>query len=465
MEQKPILIIEDDESLRRVLEFSLEEAGYRVHTASEGKGGLEIFRNERPPLVITDIQMPGISGIEVLKTVKEEAPETLVIVITAFGSVEKAVEAMKLGAYDYLTKPFGRDELRLTVDKALSYYGLQEENARLRTELSDQVDFTSIVGISEAMQQVFGVVRRVAATEASVLILGESGTGKELVARAIHYGSERRDGPFVPVNCAAIPSELLESELFGHVRGAFTGAIKDRKGKFELADGGTLFLDEVGELALELQPKLLRALQEREIEPVGGTPRKIDVRVVAATNRDIEEEVGEGRFRDDLYYRLAVIPVYLPALRERAEDIPLLVRHFVTKYAGSEIEINDALFARMQAHPWPGNVRELENAVERMLILRRGATLEAEDFKVRPAPRIKAEDRVLNLPAEGYPLEDLEKEAVLEALRRSGGNQTRAAEFLRIPRHTLIYRIEKYGLKETQTDKNRKQEKGSPTVF
>ncbi len=449
MEQKTILIVEDDESLRRVLEFNLEEVGYRVLTASTGESGLETFRTERPPLVITDIQMPGISGIEVLKAIKKETPETLVIVITAYGSVEKAVEAMKLGAYDYLTKPFGRDELRLTVDKALSYRDLQEENARLRTELSDQVDFSSIIGISEAMQQVFGMVRRVAATEASVLILGESGTGKELVARAIHYGSERRAGPFVPVNCAAIPSELLESELFGHVRGAFTGAIKERKGKFELADGGTLFLDEVGELALELQPKLLRALQEREIEPVGGTPRKVDVRVVTATNRDIEEEVGKGRFRDDLYYRLAVIPIYLPALHERKEDIPLLVRHFVTKYAGPEIKINDALFARMQAYPWPGNVRELENAVERMLILRRGDTLEVEDFKMRSVQRVKGKDRVLNLPLEGYPLEDIEKEAVLEALHRSGGNQTRAAEFLRIPRHTLIYRIEKYGLKKT----------------
>ena len=449
MEPKTVLIIEDDESLRRVLEFSLEEAGYRVLTAREGDSGLKTFRSEQPPLVITDIHMPGISGIEVLRTIKDEAPDTLVIVITAYGSVEKAVEAMKLGAYDYLTKPFGREELRLTVDKALSYRGLQEENARLRAELSDQVDFTSIVGISEAMQQVFEVVRRVAATEASVLILGESGTGKELVARAIHYGSERRDGPFVPVNCAAIPAELLESELFGHVRGAFTGAVKERRGKFELADGGTLFLDEVGELPVEMQPKLLRALQEREIEPVGGTPHKIDVRVIAATNRDIEEELTQERFREDLYYRLAVIPVYLPALREREEDIPLLVRHFVTKHAGTRIEISDALFERMQAYPWPGNVRELENAVERMLILRLGDTLEVDDFKVSPAQRSKTKDRVLNLPPEGYPLEELEKEAVLEALRRSGGNQTRAAKFLRIPRHTLIYRIEKYGLKVT----------------
>ncbi len=449
MKQKTILIVEDDESLRRVLEFSLEEAGYRILTATTGEGGLETFRTERPPLVITDIQMPGMSGYDVLKMVKDEAPQTLVIVITAHGSVEKAVEAMKLGAYDYLTKPFGREELRITVDKALSYQGLQEENERLRAELSTHVDFSSIVGLSEAMQQVFEVVRRVAATEASVLILGESGTGKELVARAIHHGSERREGPFVPVNCAAIPGELLESELFGHERGAFTGAVKNRRGKFELADGGTLFLDEVGELPIELQPKLLRALQEREIEPVGGTPRKVDVRVVAATNRDIEEELSEGRFREDLYYRLAVIPVYLPPLRERDEDIPLLVRHFVTKHAGKGVQVSDALLTRMQAYFWPGNVRELENAVERMIILRRGDTLEAEDFKVRPAQRVKGTaDRVLNLPPEGYPLEDLEKEAVLEALRCSGGNQTRAADFLRIPRHTLIYRIEKYGLKE-----------------
>jgi two-component system NtrC family response regulator len=260
---------------------------------------------EKPPVVITDIQMPNLSGYEVLKKIKADSPETLVIVITAFGSVERAVEAMKLGAYDYLTKPFSRDELRLTVAKALSYSGLQEENVRLRDELSARVDFTHLVGISDEMQQVFDMVRRVAATEATVLITGESGTGKELIARAIHNGSERRGGEFVAVNCAAIPAELLESELFGHVKGAFTGAIKDRKGKFELADGGTLFLDEVGELPVELQPKLLRALQEREIEPVGGTPRRIDVRVVAATNRDLEAAMGEGTFREERLRRRA----------------------------------------------------------------------------------------------------------------------------------------------------------------
>jgi two-component system NtrC family response regulator len=408
-----------------------------------------LFRRENPPLVITDIAMPGMSGYEVLKAIKQERPEALVIVITAFGSVEKAVEAMKLGAYDYLTKPFGRDELRLVVAKALAFRGLQEENSRLKERLSERIDFSSLVGISEKMQQVFDLVRRVAATEATVLLLGESGTGKELVARAIHHGSERGGEAFVPVNCAAIPRELLESELFGHVRGAFTGAVRDRAGKFAQADGGTLFLDEVGELPADLQPKLLRALQEREIEPVGGSTQKVDVRVVAATNRNLEEAVAAGQFREDLYYRLAVIPVYLPALRERLEDIPVLVRHFVKKHGGETIRVSDALLRRLAEHHWPGNVRELENCVERMLILRRGESLDEVDFRPMGGPLSRSSQRrVLDLPDEGYALEDLEKEAVLEALRRSGGNQTRAAAFLRIPRHTLIYRMEKYGIRK-----------------
>jgi DNA-binding NtrC family response regulator len=446
--RETVLVIDDDESLRRVMEYTLHEAGLRVLTAADGIEGLRIFELEKPPVVVTDIQMPGISGYEVLKRIKEESPGALVVVITAYGTVEKAVEAMKLGAYDYLTKPFSRDELRLVVEKALSYRGLQEENVRLKEQLADKVDFTHLVGISDEMQQVFDIVRRVAGSEATVLITGESGTGKELVARAIHNGSERDDGPFIPVNCAAIPGELLESELFGHVKGAFTGAIKDRRGKFEMADGGTIFLDEVGELPVELQPKLLRALQEREIEPVGGSPRKIDVRVVAATNRDLETGMAEGNFRDDLYYRLAVIPVHMPPLRERRSDIPLLIRHFLVKYgSGAAISVGQEAMKALSDYDWPGNVRELENAVERMIILRRSDIIELADLP----PKIVRKDRdgaggVLNLPPEGYPLEDLEKEAVIEALRRHEWNQTRAAAFLRIPRHTLIYRIEKYGI-------------------
>ncbi|WP_432821333.1 sigma-54-dependent transcriptional regulator [Trichloromonas sp.] len=445
MSRNSVLLIDDDISLRRVTEFTLHEAGYRVLTAADGEEGLRIFKLEQPGVVITDIQMPGLSGYDVLKQVKAEQPETLVVVITAYGTVEKAVEAMKLGAFDYLTKPFSRDELVLVTGKAFAYSGLKEENQRLRQELTQKIDFTRLVGISDEMQQVFEIVRRVAASEATVLIGGESGTGKELIARAIHSGSERHDGPFVPVNCAAIPRELLESELFGHLRGAFTGAVKDRKGKFELADGGTLFLDEVGELPVELQPKLLRALQEREIEPVGGSVRKVDVRVVAATNRDLEVAIDDGGFREDLYYRLAVIPVHLPPLRERRADIPLLVRHFLGKHGN--VACSAAALAALNAYGWPGNVRELENAVERMVILRRGEDIELDDLppKIR-RPQQAASGGVLNLPDEGYPLEELEKEAVLEALRRNDWNQTRAAAFLRIPRHTLIYRLEKYGI-------------------
>ena len=448
MSAKTVLIIDDDDSLRRVTEYTLQEAGCHVISAADGQEGLRLFELEKPPVVITDIQMPGLSGYEVLKRIKEEAPETLVVVITAFGTVEKAVEAMKLGAHDYLTKPFSRDELRLTVEKAFSYCGLKEENVRLREQLTEKIDFTHIIGISDEMQEVFGVVRRVAGSEATVLITGESGTGKELIAKAIHHGSDRRQEPFIPVNCAAIPADLLESELFGHVKGAFTGAVKDRKGKFEQADGGTLFLDEVGDLPLELQPKLLRALQEREIEPVGGLSRKIDVRLVAATNRDIEADMAGGAFREDLYYRLAVIPVHLPALRERRADIPLLVRHFVGKHGeGAGISVGDRTMAALTAYDWPGNVRELENAVERMIILRRGDVLEERDLPPKISGRARpAAGGILNLPDEGYPLEDLEKEAVLEALRRNDWNQTRAAAFLRIPRHTLIYRMEKYGI-------------------
>ncbi len=449
MNQKTVLIIEDDESLRRVTEFTLQQAGYRVLCAAEGEQGLRLFAAEAPPVVVTDIQMPGLSGYEVLQRIKEQRSETLVIVITAYGTVEKAVEAMKLGAYDFLTKPFGREELKLVIDKAFSFCGLQEENLRLRERLADKIDFTNLIGISDEMQQVFSVVRRVAATEATVLITGESGTGKELIARAIHNGSERRDGSFIAVNCAAIPRELLESELFGHVRGAFTGAVKDRKGKFEQADGGTIFLDEVGELPVDLQPKLLRALQEREIEPVGGEPRRIDVRVVAATNRDLEAAISEGGFREDLYYRLSVIPVHLPPLRGRRTDIPLLVKHFLRKHGGGEtIAVADGALAALCAYDWPGNVRELENAVERMIILRRGEDIAEADLppKIRGAGERPAEG-LLNLPDSGYPLEELEKEAVLIALRRNGWNQTRAAAFLRIPRHTLIYRMEKYGIR------------------
>jgi len=443
-----ILIIDDDTSLRRVLEYNLQEAGYAVATAASGEEGLRMFADVNPALVITDMKMPGMDGMQVLKSIKERSAETLVIIITAFGTVDIAVEAMKAGAYDYITKPFNRDELRLTVAKALQYTGLAAENRRLKSELSDRADFRTIVGSSPQMEKVFQVVRKVADSEASVLITGESGTGKELVARSIHAHSGRRDGAFVAINCAAIPRDLLESELFGHVKGAFTGAVKDKTGKFQLADGGTLFLDEVGELPVELQPKLLRALQEREIEAVGGTKtQKIDVRVVAATNLDMDKALADGSFREDLFYRLSVIPIHLPPLRERRDDIPLLLRYFCGKHGCERVTFDKAALAVLTAYPWPGNVRELENLVERLLILRSSDMLTPDELpdKIRGA-RPATGMAVINLPDEGYPLEQLEQEVVTAALERNNWNQTAAARFLRIPRHTLIYRMEKYGI-------------------
>jgi DNA-binding NtrC family response regulator len=441
-----VLIIDDDSSLRRVLEYNLQQEGYDVYTAADGESGLEAFAEREPAVVITDLKMPGMSGFEVLSSVKERSPATVVIVLTAFGAIDTAVQAMKLGAFHYLTKPFNRDELKLTVQKALQLRGLSEENRLLKEELSERADFKRIVGNSRAMEGVFAVVRKVADTEATVLITGESGTGKELVARAIHSGSSRRSAPFVAVNCAAIPRDLLESELFGHVKGAFTGAIRDKAGKFQLAEGGTIFLDEVGDLPLELQPKLLRVLQERVVEPVGGSSAdKIDLRVVAATNADLEKWIGEGRFREDLYYRLCVIPIKLPPLRERPEDIPLLVRYFCGKFGGAAVSLSKAALERMQSYSWPGNVRELENTVERLLIMREGEQIGVEELpeKIRSDASVP-EGGVLRLPADGYSLEQLEREAVLEALSRCDWNQTAAARFLRIPRHTLIYRMEKY---------------------
>jgi DNA-binding NtrC family response regulator len=441
-----ILIIDDDSSLRRVLEYNLQQEGYDVCTAADGASGLKLFEEKSPVLVITDLKMPGMTGFQLLSAVKERSPGTVVIVLTAFGAIDTAVEAMKLGAFDYLTKPFNRDELKLTVKKALQLQGLSEENRLLKEELSGRAEFKSIVGTSRAMEGVFSVVRKVADTEATVLITGESGTGKELVARAIHSGSSRRGGPFIAVNCAAIPRDLLESELFGHVKGAFTGAIRDKDGKFQLADGGTIFLDEVGDLPLDLQPKLLRVLQERVVEQVGGSSlKKIDVRVVAATNADLEKGIAEGRFRDDLYYRLSVIPLRLPPLRERVEDIALLVRYFCGKFGGTEVSFAKDALELLTRYTWPGNVRELENTVERLLIMRESdqiTALELPDKFRGGAP--KTEGGVLRLPPDGYSLEQLEREVVLEALTRCDWNQTAAARFLRIPRHTLIYRMEKY---------------------
>jgi len=445
---RKILIIDDDNSFRRILEYNLQEEGYQVLSASSGEDGLVLFAEQAPDLVITDMKMGRMNGVDVLSSIKQQSPDALVIIITAFGVVDNAVEAMKLGAYDYITKPINRDELKLVVSKALQLNDLTTENKNLRQRLENRDAFQYIVGQSEAIAQVFALVRKVADTEATVLITGESGTGKELVARAIHEQSSRRASPFISINCAAIPHDLLESELFGHLKGAFTGAIRDQRGKFQQADGGTVFLDEVGELPLKMQPKLLRVLQEKEIEPVGsGRIQKIDVRVVAATNREIEEAVATGSFRADLYYRLSVIPIHLPPLRQRTADIPLLVHHFAVKAGFHKILFTKDVLEALSRYSWPGNVRELENAINRILILRHGDTISIEDLpeKIR-SPQKHGQSAIVSLPPEGYSLEQLEREIIVEALERNNWNKSAAAVFLRIPRHVLLYRLEKYGI-------------------
>jgi len=388
--------------------------------------------------------------MEVLAKVRQQDAHIPVIVITAYGTIESAVEAMKHGAFDYITKPVSRDELRLVLEKAVRMRRLEKENVELRAEVTDRYRFESIIGSSGKMKEVLDLAGRVAVSDASLLITGESGTGKELLARGVHFNSRRADGPFVAVNCAAIPDSLIESELFGHVRGAFTGAVKDKEGKFELADGGTLFLDEIADLRIDLQAKILRALQEREVDRVGGgTPRSVDVRVIAATNKDIERAVREGVFREDLYYRLNVITLFIPPLRDRKEDISLLVSHFLKKFnKDADVRFDPGALSVLTAYGWPGNVRELENVIERASVLRRGALITKDDLpeklkKERPG----VEDIILNLPEQGISLEDLEKSLIIKALDKHKGNQTRAAEYLGITRPTLIYRMEKFGLK------------------
>ena len=450
MKKSTILLIDDDDSLRRVIEFSLTEAGHTVRPAASGEEGLALFEAGAFDAVITDITMPGMNGMEVLEKVRQKDEHVPVIMITAYGTIESAVEAMRKGAFDYVTKPFNRDEFRLTLDKALRFRRLEQENIALRAEVTDRYRFDSIIGASTTMREVLDLAGRVAASDASVLITGETGTGKELLAKGIHFNSPRREGPFVAVNCAAIPENLIESELFGHVKGAFTGAIRDKEGRFEQAAGGTLFLDEIGDLRIDLQAKILRALQEREVDRVGGSRTiPVDVRVIAATNKDLERMVKEGQFREDLYYRLSVIVLQMPPLRDRREDIPLLTSHFLRKFnKGSEVNMDEAAMKALRSYGWPGNVRELENVVERASVLKRGAVITRSELPDKLSKEHKGvEDIILNLPDEGISLEDLEKGLLIKALERHKGNQTRAAEYLGITRPTLIYRMEKYGLR------------------
>ena len=451
MKKHSILLIDDDPSLRRVMEYSLLERGYAVRAAESGEQGLALFGKERFDAVVTDITMPGMNGMEVLRKVQDASPGLPVIIITAYGTIESAVEAMRLGAFDYVTKPFpSKDELHLRLQKALKLRRLEQENKHLRELVADRSSFGNIIGTRSRIREVLDLAGRVAPSDATVLITGESGTGKEVLSTGIHLASGRAAGPFIAVNCAAIPENLIESELFGHVKGAFTGAVRDREGKFELADGGTLFLDEIADLRIDLQAKILRALQERTIDRVGGgRPAEIDVRVIAATNRDLDRAVREGVFREDLYYRLSVVVLQLPPLRERREDIALLAGHFLKRFAkGEAVTIDSAALDALTLYGWPGNVRELENTMERAMVLRRGGTITPDDLpeKVRRGGG-SASDIILNLPESGISLEELEKTLIVKALEKHKGNQTRAAEYLGITRPTLIYRMEKHGLK------------------
>lgn len=444
-----ILVIDDEEHMCWALERGLRQEGYRVITATRGKQGLELIRNETPSLVILDLKMPEMDGLEVLVKAKDLLPKLPVIMITAHGTIDTAIEAMKLGATDYITKPFDLEELKLVVKQALVVSQLQEEVTFLRSEINKK--YGRIVGNSQAIQDVCTLIDKVADSNATVLVTGESGTGKEVTALSIHQLSSRRDNPFVPINCAALPESLLESELFGHEKGAFTGAVARKLGRFELANNGTLFLDEITEMPLSMQVKLLRVLQERQFERVGGTESiRVDVRVIAATNRDPQECIKNGLLREDLYYRLNVLPIHLPPLRERMEDIPLLVMHFLKKFNPSQAQlISPDAMGLLMAYSWPGNIRELQNVIERAVILSQG-----NEIKTHHLPKeIQKEDDsknsnfpglILNFPDQGISFEEVERELIIKALEKSSGNQTQAAKLLGITRSALLYRAQKY---------------------
>ncbi len=444
-----ILVVDDEEQMRDLLAKVLERNGYQVTVMSNGGSALAFLEEEPVDLVLTDVRMPGIDGMEALRSIKELRPETVVIIMTGFGSIDQAVQAVKDGAYDYINKPFKIDEMLLTIQKSLDDRRLHNEVTTLRQEVRTRYHFASLIGKSRAMQEVFALIEQVAGSRSTVMVYGKSGTGKELVAKAVHYNSPRADKPFVAVNCAAIPAELLESELFGHEKGSFTGAIATKVGKFELATGGSLFLDEVGSMRLDLQAKILRALQEREVERVGGTRTiKIDVRVIAATNRDLKRAVEEGAFREDLYYRLNVVPITLPDLKDRQEDVPLLANHFVQQFAKESIsevrEISKEAMAILLAYSWPGNVRELENAIERAVTLGRGQTILPADL---PPNLVSGTNPLEKIMAREASLEDLERDYIAMILRRTRGHQIRAASILGIDRRTLYRKIRRYGLK------------------
>ncbi len=448
--KKRILIVEDEEKLRRVLELQLASSGFDVDKASSAEDGLKLV--ERADLILTDLRLPGIDGLELLARIRLQNTRTPVIVMTAYGTVETAVQAMKAGATDFLLKPFSLDHLMAVVSKALELRALRDENQELREALGYRYEIDNIVGRSQAMQEIFGTLVRVAPSRATVLICGESGVGKDLIARAIHFHSPRKDKPLVKINCTAIPENLMESELFGYEKGAFTGANTSKPGKFEQADTGTVFLDEIGDVPASIQVKLLRVLQEREFERLGSNvTRHIDVRVIAATNQDLRAALEQGTFREDLFYRLNVVPLNIPSLRERKEDIPYLAQHFIRKLgrdSGSRVEsITEAALARLTAYHWPGNVRELENVIERSLVMCSGTVLDAADIRMDELPRPRNHQGAPTaFVPEGMTLDEYEQEIIREALRRAQGNKSQAARLLGLTRNALRYRLTQMGL-------------------
>jgi DNA-binding NtrC family response regulator len=448
MTKPAILVVEDEELMRSILRRLLEDSGYEVFSADSAESALAIFPENDIAVTLTDIKMSGMDGIELLDRIKGIDEEAVVIIMTAYSSVDSAIAALRKGAYDYVTKPFVNEDLLQTVKNAIMQRELFRENRALRRELNKQFTFSEIVGKSDSLQKIFTLVQKVADTNANLLIQGESGTGKELIARAVHFNSERSAKAFLAVNCGALPESLLESELFGHTKGSFTGAVADKKGLFRSASGGTLFLDEIGEMPLALQVKLLRALQEHEVTPVGSAvPIKFDARIIAATNKNLEEEVSENRFREDLFYRLNVVELFVPPLRERREDIPLLVKHFAAKSARSqnaeEKNVNREAMAALANYDWHGNVRELENAIERAFILS-GEEIDLDSLP--PKIRANSENSYAIRDAEGFrpTLEEMERRYVLEILEGVKDDKTQAANILGIDLSTLYRKLKKY---------------------